>query len=651
MKFLKKNWLKHLLQWGVVLTIAGFVLKLFGNDAVDPEAYCPFGGLQTLVTYLERGSMACSMTATQIMVGIVLALGVMLFSKLFCGYLCPLGLGNELLGRVRGKLKINAIEIPYGSIADKALRSIKYILLFWIFYMTVTSSELFCKNFDPYYAFATGFKGEITAWMASISIVIFIVCSFFVKMFWCKYICPLGGISNIFKFALSFAAVVAIYVALNAVGADIPWVALLAAICIVGYAGELFCGNPKIFPLLKIVKDESTCNSCGLCSKRCPYGIDVANLKSVKHVDCTLCGECIASCNKQSLTVSGSSKLRWVPGILTVVLFFVAIGLGNKFEIPTIDEIWGDEANHTELSEVRVDGLRSVKCYGSSMAFAAKLQKIQGVYGVETYVKHSYVVIKYNPAQTTEDVILRSIYEPSKFKINHPEKDVDLIKVITIRTENMHDKMDPNYLGLQIRNSERKYYGLETEYDCPIIVKLYADLSEPIDEEYYKSMVEMKVLEMPQHGGGVKPIEVDYEYVHMEPTIDTITRLEFLRRQFTNYDQTYKKNRESWDGESKVVTYEVPYETLDKPIVTRYVPYLSSYMSLTEGVLAFRTMVNDNGDYVMQFDIVEDTINADQLWAALIAPKWQVWMIKENAAVEIDAALSFADKGAGYLLE
>lgn len=54
-------------------------------------------------------------------------------------------------------MKIN-INITTGSIADKILRAVKYILLFWIFYMTISSSELFCKNFDPYYAIATGFK-------------------------------------------------------------------------------------------------------------------------------------------------------------------------------------------------------------------------------------------------------------------------------------------------------------------------------------------------------------------------------------------------------------------------------------------------------------------------------------------------------------
>ncbi|MDD2583794.1 MAG: 4Fe-4S binding protein, partial [Bacteroidales bacterium] len=175
MKNLKKNWFRHLIQWGTVIAIIIVMTKLFGNESADCEAYCPFGGLQTLATYLVAGSLACSMTATQIMMGVVLAIGVILFSKLFCGYLCPLGWATEQFSKLRKKLKVKEIVIKSGTIADRALRSFKYILLFWIFYMTVNDSELFCKNFDPYYATATGFMGEITLWMTIISIAIFIL--------------------------------------------------------------------------------------------------------------------------------------------------------------------------------------------------------------------------------------------------------------------------------------------------------------------------------------------------------------------------------------------------------------------------------------------------------------------------------------------
>lgn len=41
----KPNYLKHILQWGVLAAIAGTVLWAnFSEKPVDVEAYCPFGG-------------------------------------------------------------------------------------------------------------------------------------------------------------------------------------------------------------------------------------------------------------------------------------------------------------------------------------------------------------------------------------------------------------------------------------------------------------------------------------------------------------------------------------------------------------------------------------------------------------------------------
>ena len=108
----KPNYPKHLLQWGVLAAIAGTVLwATFGDHPVDVEKYCPFGGLQAFGTYLVRNSLACSMSMLQIMMGLVLAAGVILFSKLFCGYLCPLGTVGEAMGRVGEKLRLR-VDIP-----------------------------------------------------------------------------------------------------------------------------------------------------------------------------------------------------------------------------------------------------------------------------------------------------------------------------------------------------------------------------------------------------------------------------------------------------------------------------------------------------------------------------------------------------------
>ena len=159
---LKSNWPRYVLQWGtlaaIIFFLSGLAQLLFPKmEPADPEALCPLGGLEALATYGVRGSLPCSMSSLQVMMGIALAAAVILFSKLFCGYLCPVGTLQDLLLKLRNKLKIKAVSIRNGSVADKILRIFKYVLVFWIFYMTATASELFCKNLDPYYAIATGF--------------------------------------------------------------------------------------------------------------------------------------------------------------------------------------------------------------------------------------------------------------------------------------------------------------------------------------------------------------------------------------------------------------------------------------------------------------------------------------------------------------
>lgn len=642
MKNLKKNWFRHLIQWGTVIAIIVVMTKLFGNESADCEAYCPFGGLETLATYLVAGSLACSMTATQIMMGVVLAIGVILFSKLFCGYLCPLGWATEQLGKLRKKLKVKEIVIKGGSIADRALRSFKYILLFWIFYMTVNDSELFCKNFDPYYATATGFMGEITLWMTMISIALFILGNFFIKMFWCKYLCPLGAISNIFKFAITFVVLVAIYALFDFTGLSVSWVYLLAGAAILGWLWEIIYLEAKVFPLLKVVRDTEKCTDCGVCAKKCPYTINVDKVKTVKHVDCNLCGECISSCNFDALTFGGKKSFRWLPAILTIVLFFTALFLGSRVELPTIDERWGDESKHGQLEKVKIEGLRSVTCFGSSKAFQSKLQQIPGVYGVATYVKSSYANVYYVPSETSEETIREEIYVPTKFKINTPPVEEEQIKVITMYTDGMFDRMDPNYVGLQIRNTGKKYYGLETEYSCPLTVRVYMAVDEPIDEKFLKEMVEMEELEMPVHGGGVRIVEVGYNFEGLSEKVDTITRREFLIRQFNNFSVEFGSQKE-WKGKNEAI-YEIVYPTLDKPIVSRNLPYLSNHLSQHEGMLKIETLVNENNEYCFQITYSKDATNEDKIWELITMPKWGI-RGRDGKVTEVNAKIAFKEKG------
>jgi polyferredoxin len=640
-KTFKKNWLRNIILWGTLTTIIIFLTNIFSDKPSDPEAYCPFGGLLTFGTYLAQGSMACSMTMVQIMIGIVLATGVILFSKLFCGYLCPLGWASEHLYKLREKFKLKGIQVANGCIADKILRSVKYILLLIVFYMTLTSSELFCKNFDPYYAVATGLKGEITFWMVSISLTLLFLGSFFIKMFWCKYICPLGALSNFFKFTLLFAGIILLYVVLNILfGLNIPWRYLLITACVIAYLAEIIFVRTKYFPLIKIYRKEEGCLDCGICAKKCPYNLPVDKNLVVKEVDCTLCGECISSCPTGVITFNKKKSFRWIPAILTVVLFVLALILGSIWELPTIDEKWGNESQYSSLRTMEMNGLLSVTCYGSSKTFSAKLQRVPGIYGVATFVKSHKAYIHYDPDQTNEETIRGAIYVPAKFKIASPEKSDSLIKVITIFTEKMYDATAPNYLGMQFRqHKDKKYYGIHTEFSCPLTVRLYVGLNEPINKNFLKEIVEKQELIVKGADGKENIIKLNYEFVGMGNEIDTISRREFLEMQFNKYNTYYKNNNEKFGGKDSTALL-IPYPNLDKPIVSRNIPYLSSYLSLTDGVLRMETYLNEKDTPEFKIVYVPSVISEEELWGTLQQKTWKIRM-KDESIKEMDAKIEF----------
>ena len=661
---IRKNWPKYLLQWGVLAALVLFLTGLIpSKEAADPETYCPLGGLQALATYLAQGSLPCSMSSVQVMMGIALVAAVVLFSKLFCAYICPVGTVQDLLGKARKAMRVKEVKVRNGSTLDKVLRIVKYALVFWIFYMTVEASELFCKNLDPYYAVATGFKGEITLWMSLVTIGLVVLGSFIIDMFWCRYLCPLGAISNSLKFWAWIGVLFGVYFIADVLGANIPWAVLLGAFCILGYLLEVFHAKPKM-QLLYVMKDNTACNNCGLCVKKCPYHIDIKSCENgrVESVDCTLCGECVAACTTGVLKIGANRTKqakgwKYVPAVLAVVLIAFGMWAGGRFELPTIDMKWGIEnvaedgtvtqlVDPSTLKTFTVEGLRSVKCYGSSMTFKAKLEKVPGVHGVRTYVNRHSADILYDPARTSEEKIQEAIYQPTKFRVATPDhKAVETLKVVTIRTEKMYDKMDINYLGMQMRLSGKKIYGLESEFACPLIVRVYMDPSEDLSEDWFEEIVEMKTIQMPVHGGGVKEIEVDYEFVELEEGSSTVSTADFIKGMFSAFNVQWKSRVEAASGKQQYI-YEIVDSNYEKPIILRNMPYLSNHLSKHEGVIGVYLTLNDDLQPCIRIRYAEP-MTSEKLWELMTMETWTI-TYKADDVREEGAKISFKTPGKVY---
>lgn len=681
---IKTNWPKYLLQWGVLIALILFLsplgAKLFPSlESGSAETYCPMGGLQALATYLVRGSLPCSMTSVQIVMGLLLAAAAVLFSKLFCSFLCPVGTVEDILVKLRRTLHLKAVTVPEGSAADKLLRIFKYGLVFWIFYMTMGASELFCKNLDPYYAVATGFKGEITLWMSVTTLALVVLGGLVINRFWCRYICPLGAISNSFKFWIWMVVLFGGYYVLTLAGVSVAWPWLLGAFCLLGYLLEVVSGRPRL-QVLHVMKNESLCNKCGACEHSCPYSIAIGEYNGkVNAVDCTLCGECVATCRRDALYVGVTRRSRRRPytkliaPVLAVGILVAGLLIGRKFELPTINEKWGIEAYDADSNLVKlVDpaslvsfemrDMKSVKCFGSSKAFKARLEKISGTHGVKTYVGSHRVEILYDPAVVTEEEIQKQIFVPSHFRINSPDpKALPRLKVQTIRVEKMFDKMSLNYLGLQMRLTGKAVYGVESMYDCPVIVKVYMDPAENLDEAWYREVVDKKTLDMPVHGGGVKQTPVDLEFVRMEPGESYIGIDEYLHMMFDGFSASFNgrytkadgtvtvEKREAHYAGSRQYIYEIANQEYEKPILKKALPYLSNWLSSEEGVISVDLALNRELVPSIQVRFASP-MTSDKLWSMMTSPTWKI-TYKADDVREESARMSFPTPGVTYVYE
>jgi len=114
------------------------------------------------------------------LVGLVLfILFTILFGRIFCGYLCPIGAIQELL---------YLLPTPKKNITSK-----KYIIIFRIiFFLFIVSLALFFSiNTLSHLGIASFFKLKITS-IFSIVFVILLLISIFVYRPFCRFFCPYG---------------------------------------------------------------------------------------------------------------------------------------------------------------------------------------------------------------------------------------------------------------------------------------------------------------------------------------------------------------------------------------------------------------------------------------------------------------------------
>ena len=532
---------RNILQFSVLaLIILFFIGNQLGLGVVDFEAYCPMGGIQAILTLMQDGLIACNMTVTQMVLGAIFIFTVLVLGKLFCSHLCPLGTVSEALGKIGDRFKIRK-EI--NGIPDKLLLSLKYILLFLTLTITLKTGELFCKEYDPFYTSITLFGHRVNFLYATISISIFVIGNVVFRLFWCKYMCPLGAISNIFKYWVGVAIVIVVLSSMYffEVGIDVAYI--VGIICLAGYALEIFKIQTKKQSVLKIIRHPHTCIDCGLCSRSCPQGIDVADLELVKHPDCNICGDCVSACPKEgALTLNEKLNVKWLPSVIVVVLFVLGLVIGNQYDLPTVSKAWGSPEQMETSKEFKLEHLSHITCFSSSMGFVRQMKEVDGVLGVSTYISDHSANIIFDTTKVSELGIRKMLYTRSKQFIEAPALDQNLV-VHKLRFKHYISKDDLAKIAKRLLGT--KIYQLETQFDTEIRMLAFCDAS--INEATIEGLIQsVKV-------GRNTP----YQVAGVVKSPVPVNGLGLMKRTFRNYKSTFNNIKSYPKEQIRALSIEV----------------------------------------------------------------------------------------------
>jgi NosR/NirI family nitrous oxide reductase transcriptional regulator len=109
----------------------------------------------------------------------------------FCGWLCPFGALQELLGKLAQRCKVPQVKLPWGL--HERLWPIKYIIflgLFGMSFYSMSNAEMLAEVEPFKTAIVLKFVRD---WPFVIFAVALLVASLFIERFYCRYLCPLGA--------------------------------------------------------------------------------------------------------------------------------------------------------------------------------------------------------------------------------------------------------------------------------------------------------------------------------------------------------------------------------------------------------------------------------------------------------------------------
>ena len=245
------------------------------------------GTLHHWMGWLAKVQFLPAVMALNVAVIVALLVLTLIFGRIYCSVICPLGIFQDVLARFRRKKN----KYSY----SKEVRWLRYPVLVLFIIALVAGVGAFFQLLAPYSSYgriATMIFQPI--WMLGNNVLAAIAeradsYAFYSVDVWMKSL-PVFGIAVV--------TVVVLFVLAWRGGRT-----YCNTICPVGTVLSFFAR----FSWLKIRFDEEKCKNCSMCSKNCKAACIDYKTHSVDYSRCVVCGNCISACKFGALKYSGKS--------------------------------------------------------------------------------------------------------------------------------------------------------------------------------------------------------------------------------------------------------------------------------------------------------------------------------------------------------
>ena len=242
------------------------------------------GTAHHLLGWMAKVQLLEAVLAVNVAVVAVLVLLTLVFGRIYCSVICPLGIMQDLFGWLGKRAKKNRYTY------SKALSLLRAAVFTGFLILLVLGSGTLVQLLAPYSAFgriATNLLQPV--WQAGNNVLAAIAEHYDSYAFYHSEVWLRSGIS------LGIAAVTLAVLGVLAWRNGRTW---CNTICPVGTVLSIFAK----FSWLKIRFDEDRCKNCSLCTKNCKAScIDFKN-HTVDYTRCVTCGDCIESCKHGALS-------------------------------------------------------------------------------------------------------------------------------------------------------------------------------------------------------------------------------------------------------------------------------------------------------------------------------------------------------------